>query len=106
MAEAAAAAAAAAGPDQQPLLAADAADVEAERRQWVKSMRQQFSPEGMCGPDGEIDQDFFKPNNIILRLTDDAKWGAPQREALYKVRRAGASTPPSQCSLRRRWIRG
>ena len=91
---AAVAVAAAVGPQQQ---AADAVDAEAERRQWVKTMRQQFSPEGMCGPDGEIDQDFFKPKSIILRLTDDEKWGAPQQEALYKVR-CGASTPSSALS--------
>jgi hypothetical protein len=56
-----------------------------ERLQWVKHMRSLFSPKGMCGPDGEVDQDFFKPKNIIIRLKDDEKWGAPQREALYKV---------------------
>ena len=28
----------------------------AERRAWVHHMRAAFSPEGMCRPDGEIDQ--------------------------------------------------
>ena len=36
-----------------------------ERLEWVKQMRGMFSPEGMCRPDGDIDQDFFKPKNII-----------------------------------------
>ena len=66
-----------------------------ERLEWVKQMRGQFSPEGMCGADGEIDQDFFKPKNIIIRLKDDEKWGPPQKEALYKVRgRRSARAPP------------
>ncbi|PSC74381.1 hypothetical protein C2E20_2190 [Micractinium conductrix] len=56
----------------------------AERRAWVHHMRAAFSPEGMCRPDGEIDQDFFKPKNIIIRLKEDEKWGAAQREALYR----------------------
>ena len=56
-----------------------------ERLAWVQGMRAQFSPQGMCLPSGEIDQDFFKPKNIVIRLKEDEKWGAPQREALYKV---------------------
>ncbi|PRW58017.1 hypothetical protein C2E21_3709 [Chlorella sorokiniana] len=55
-----------------------------ERIAWAARMRQQFSPEGMCHPDGSIDQDFFKPKHIIIRLRDEEKWGPPQREALYK----------------------
>lgn len=57
----------------------------AERLAWVRQMRGAFSPEGICRPDGQIDQDFFKPKNIIIRLKDDEKWGPAQREALYKV---------------------
>lgn len=57
----------------------------ADRLEWVKQMRSAFSPEGMCKADGEVDQDFFKPKNIIIRLKDDEKWGAAQKEALYKV---------------------
>ncbi|EFN55627.1 hypothetical protein CHLNCDRAFT_133791 [Chlorella variabilis] len=56
----------------------------ADRLEWVKQMRSAFSPEGMCKADGEVDQDFFKPKNIIIRLKDDEKWGAAQKEALYK----------------------
>lgn len=45
-----------------------------------------------------LTQDFFKPKNIIIRLKEDEKWGAPQREALYRVRacgpRAGSVTAP------------
>ncbi|KAI7846094.1 hypothetical protein COHA_000355 [Chlorella ohadii] len=55
-----------------------------ERIAWAARMRQQFSPEGMCRPDGSIDQDFFKPKHIIIRLRDEEKWGPAQREALYK----------------------
>lgn len=56
----------------------------AERLAWVRQMRAAFSPEGMCLPNGEIDQDFFKPRNIIIRLKEEEKWGPAQREALYK----------------------
>jgi hypothetical protein len=49
-------------------------------------MRGRFSPEGMCGLDGEVNQDYFKPKAIVIRLKDDEKWGPAQKEALYKVR--------------------
>lgn len=49
-------------------------------------MRLQLSPEGMCNDDGSINQSFFKPKKIIIQLTEDKKWGATERDALYKVR--------------------
>ena len=33
--------------------------------QFVKSMRRQFSPPDMLTPDGEINQDFFKPTQVF-----------------------------------------
>ena len=57
----------------------------AEKIAWASSMRQQFSPAGMCNADGSINQDFFKPKKIIIQLTEDKKWGQPERDALYKV---------------------
>jgi hypothetical protein len=57
----------------------------AEKVAWAAKMRQQFSPEGMCNEDGSINQDFFKPKKIIIQLTEDKKWGQPEKEALYKV---------------------
>jgi hypothetical protein len=59
----------------------------AEKVVWAASMRRQFSPEGMCHEDGSINQDFFKPKKIIIQLTEDKKWGQPEKEALYKVGR-------------------
>lgn len=56
------------------------------RLEWVRDMRGRFSPEGMCGLDGEVNQDYFKPKAIVIRLKDDEKWGPAQKEALYKVR--------------------
>lgn len=54
----AAAAAAPAPPEQQPQQgAAGLADAALQERvAWAAAMRQQFSPEGMCRPDGSIDQ--------------------------------------------------
>lgn len=58
----------------------------AEKAAWAANMRKMFSPEGMCNEDGSINQDFFKPKKIIIQLTEDKKWGQPERDALYKVR--------------------
>lgn len=85
---------------QQHAAPAQCGDQELEERlAWVRQMRSKFSPEGMCGPDGEIDQAFFKPKNIIIRLKDDEKWGPPQREALYRVsnhlRHVPLAVPPA-----------
>lgn len=66
--------------------AAEMDAVRLEKIQWSNQMRQQFSPEGMCNEDGSINQDFFKPKRIIIQLTEDKKWGEPEKEALYKVR--------------------
>jgi hypothetical protein len=52
--------------------------------EWANRMRQQFSPKDMCHPDGSINQEFFKPKKIIIQLTEDRKWGQPEREALYR----------------------
>ena len=48
-------------------------------------MRRKFSPEGMVLQDGSIDQDFFKPKKVIIQLTEDKKWGAAEKDALYKA---------------------
>ena len=48
-------------------------------------MRRQFSPAGVCCEDGSMNQDFFKPKRVIIQLTEDKKWGPPERDALYKV---------------------
>jgi hypothetical protein len=58
----------------------------AAKVEWVKQMRLQFSPKGLCNAEGEIVQDFFKPKKILIQLTEDKKWGPAEREALYKVR--------------------
>ena len=62
-----------------------AEDIMAEKIAWAAKMRQLLSPEGMCHEDGSINQDFFKPKKIIIQLTEDKKWGQPEKEALYKV---------------------
>ena len=59
--------------------------ITAEKIAWSNKMRLQFSPEGMCHPDGSINQDFFKPKKIIIQLTEDKKWGEQEKNALYKV---------------------
>lgn len=47
------------------------------------AMRRQYSPEGMLHADGSINQDFFKPKRVVI--IDDKKWGAAERDLLYKV---------------------
>ncbi len=37
---------------------------KAERLEWVKSMRNKFSPSAMLSADGEINQEFFKPTQV------------------------------------------
>ena len=40
----------------------------AARIEWVKSMRQKFSPPEMLSADGEINQEFFKPTQVQCNL--------------------------------------
>ncbi len=60
-------------------------EAAADRLAWVRQMRGAFSPPNMCQADGEVAQEFFRPKNIVIRLTEQEMWGAAQKEALYKV---------------------
>jgi len=71
--------------------ASELEQIRLEKIEWSKMMRQQFSPEGMCNEDGSINQNFFKPKKIIIQLTEDKKWGEPEKEALLKVMSAPES---------------
>lgn len=56
-----------------------------DRLDWVRQMRLNFSPTGMCNAEGDIVQDFFKPKTVILQLQEEQRWGDAEREALYQV---------------------
>jgi hypothetical protein len=59
------------------------ADASDERVEWAKQMRLQFSPAGMLQPDGAIDQQFFRPKQVVI-MHDAKKWGDAERELLYQ----------------------
>lgn len=42
----------------------DTTDRGPSRSDWVRMMRRKFSPQEMLLPDGEINQDFFKPTKV------------------------------------------
>uniref|UniRef100_A0A7S0UMB0 Myb-like domain-containing protein n=1 Tax=Polytomella parva TaxID=51329 RepID=A0A7S0UMB0_9CHLO len=56
--------------------------VSDERWNYVVEMRRNFSPAGVSNDDGSINQEFFKPQRVIL--VQEKKWGEAEREALYK----------------------
>lgn len=62
---------------------------------WVIAMRRQFSPAGMLAEDGSINQTFFRPKQVLL--VDDKKWGAAEKELLYKVSMVERANPFYQC---------
>jgi hypothetical protein len=53
---------------------------------WSNDMRLLVSPKGMCHEDGSINQDFFKPEKVIIQLTEDKRWGVAEKDAMYKVK--------------------
>jgi hypothetical protein len=48
-------------------------DVDRSKQlEWVKSMRKQFSPPGLLTPEGEINQDYFKPTQVPILKPNDS----------------------------------
>ena len=43
----------------------DDACSRADQLEWVKFMRRKFSPQEMLNADGQINQEFFKPTQVI-----------------------------------------
>lgn len=92
-----------------------------ERLDWVQRMRERFSPPGMLGEGGRINQNFFKPEkardwcsapprygvtggsellntrptSLQIVVLDDKKWGQEERTLLYQVSTCWTQEPSS-----------
>lgn len=53
------------------------------RVEWAKQMRLKFGPSGMLEADGTINQQFFRPKQVVI-MNDAKKWGDAERDMLYK----------------------
>lgn len=51
-----------------------------ERVAWAAAMRTKLSPQDMLNEDGAINQEFFKPKKVVLKV--DRKWGDMERDKL------------------------
>ncbi len=55
---------------------------EHTRRAWVVRMRRAFSPPAMLQSDGSIDQNFFRPKQVVV--VHDKRWGDTERDLLIR----------------------
>ena len=67
------------GPALNPAAPRPAQEQLADRLEWVSQMRALFSPAGVQNADGTINQEFFKPKQIVIqtgapRCLDFAEW--------------------------------
>mmetsp|Transcript_16492 Transcript_16492/g.49377 ORF Transcript_16492/g.49377 Transcript_16492/m.49377 type:complete len:370 (-) Transcript_16492:415-1524(-) len=57
-------------------------DPKDPRHEWARQMRLLLSPPEMLLPSGDIDQEYFRPHQVVDEV--ERKWGTEERDLLYQ----------------------